>query len=374
MCTWKAFSIKLLWWFPLLTLIVFVNCWVDPAHLLSGERYERGIADLLLQGHNVAYISPNYNDRLVQKFYIEGLSKPKDIVVLGSSRSMQINPRWFSKGSFFNHSVVAGSLDDYMAIYQLYRQKHWHPSVVIFCLDSWNFYGNSHHGSPLTVALIKNYDTIAATLGIPSNPMISQWKVIKSRVERYAEIVSPNYFQESLMTLREEAMQGNSRHYFATSKTEDRYPVKLHDGRQTFGEIELTRHGSVSAVRSFAGNAAHLYRGYAKRIDSQDQRKFEALVRLMRNEGVKMILFLPPFHPEVYHVLSRTRDLEAHDRVESYLRNFASRERLLLIGSYNAATCGFDEADFYDDIHARAWALRRLFADKKVSLYLNHAL
>ena len=75
--------------------------------------------------------------------YIELLQKPKDVIVLGSSRSMQIGKQLFDGFDFFNNAVSGGSLEDHLAIYAMYRQHDLLPGTVILGLDPWIFNANN---------------------------------------------------------------------------------------------------------------------------------------------------------------------------------------------------------------------------------------
>ena len=81
----KRFLLKvLLLTLPVLAVVAGVNLLADPANLFQGARYEAGIARLLVEGKNVADIG-DYDDRLVQKYYVGHLTQAPDILVLGSS-------------------------------------------------------------------------------------------------------------------------------------------------------------------------------------------------------------------------------------------------------------------------------------------------
>ena len=59
-----------------------INYKVDPANIFSTNLYVKGIAEILLAGHNVDNIS-NYDERLLQEQMITGLKSTPHIVVLG---------------------------------------------------------------------------------------------------------------------------------------------------------------------------------------------------------------------------------------------------------------------------------------------------
>ena len=112
--------------------------------------FEKGIADILLSGHNVANIG-NYDERLLQKDIIQNDQRQIDIIVLGSSRSMQINSQTindiFQDQIFFNHAVSGASVEDYIAILDLYLEKNALPSTIIIGVDPWILNSNNGTGS-----------------------------------------------------------------------------------------------------------------------------------------------------------------------------------------------------------------------------------
>ena len=74
---------------PLAAFVLCVNTLGDPAKVISRGAYERGVADILLSGRHAAGVS-EYNDRLMQRLYAEGLHAAPDVLVLGSSRVMPL--------------------------------------------------------------------------------------------------------------------------------------------------------------------------------------------------------------------------------------------------------------------------------------------
>ncbi|MEJ0081062.1 MAG: hypothetical protein WDM78_08985 [Puia sp.] len=70
------------------------NYLVDPANIFTSKQYVAGIASILSLGHNVDNIS-NYNERLLQEQRVLKLTKTPDIMVLGSSRVMEIGSDFF---------------------------------------------------------------------------------------------------------------------------------------------------------------------------------------------------------------------------------------------------------------------------------------
>jgi hypothetical protein len=74
---------------PTFLFVVFINYFGDAANLFS-VNFEKKIADILQKGYNVTNIS-NYDERLLGKYLITGSTACPNVLVLGSSRVMQIN-------------------------------------------------------------------------------------------------------------------------------------------------------------------------------------------------------------------------------------------------------------------------------------------
>src|SRR5271170_1729136 len=137
----KQFWLKLLLLLPIPLLVIGFNWLVDPVHLRNADEYEYGIARLILQGKPVTNIS-NPNEAVYLKHYVEGLTDRKEVLVLGSSRSKLIRADSFPGLSFFNNSISGAGLVDYLAIYQMYRQKKLLPSMVVIELSPWILKGD----------------------------------------------------------------------------------------------------------------------------------------------------------------------------------------------------------------------------------------
>src|SRR3989338_6442097 len=149
---------KVLLLLPILLVMTGFNYFMDPAGLFRGNDYYEGLAGILLKGNNISNLV-NYDDRLLQKYLIEGLPEKKGIVLLGSSRVMQISSDFFPGHTFMNHGVAGASLEDDMAIYWLYRKQGLLPSTVIIGLDPWLL--NKNSGQLRFESILREYQEIS---------------------------------------------------------------------------------------------------------------------------------------------------------------------------------------------------------------------
>jgi len=180
--------------------VASTNYCVDPAQLFSDGNYEQGVADILLSGNNVTNVS-NYDERLLQKAYINNLKRGNDVIVFGSSRSMHIRSHLFPGMSFFNHGVSGASIEDYLAIYELYEQRKFVPSIVVLGLDPWIL--NQYSGQNRWKSLRWEYFSIANRLNINSN--IDN----DNESKKLMELISLPYLKESIKKYYGIGIKGN---------------------------------------------------------------------------------------------------------------------------------------------------------------------
>ena len=118
----KTFAIKILSiGLLILSLLITVNLIVDPAKLFNRNHYNK-IINILDNNNTYLTNIMNFDERLLNKMFVEKLNKRYDILVMGSSRTKLIRDEYFSNSELFNTSVSGASLEDLIAIYQLYKK------------------------------------------------------------------------------------------------------------------------------------------------------------------------------------------------------------------------------------------------------------
>lgn len=80
-------------------------------------------------------------------------------------------------------------------------------------------------------------------------------------------------------------------------------------------------------------------------------RLFEKMVDYLTNLGVKVILFLPPLHPETYHPIAEKSD--QIELIQDYLKTLAIAKDLSIVGGYNPEPFDLDNEHFFDALHMR---------------------
>ncbi|MDR3564212.1 MAG: hypothetical protein P4N59_22635 [Negativicutes bacterium] len=155
-----------------LAIVGFMSVALDPAHVFDAK-YAKDIADILLREKNAANVA-NYDDRRFQRYFIQNNKAGKDIIVFGSSRSLQIDNSIFPGHSFFNHSVFGASLEDHIAIYQLYREQNRLPRTIIIGVDPWIL--NRTNNQTRWLPLKNEYQDGIRALGLSNYNLIEDLK------------------------------------------------------------------------------------------------------------------------------------------------------------------------------------------------------
>ena len=262
------------------TVLAGVNYIGDPAHLFARESYEEKLANILVRGRHIANVS-NYDSRLLQKHYIDSVKQTNEVVVLGSSRSMELRSHLFPGRTFFNHSVNGSSIEDYLSIFNLYRKRGRTPSQVIIGVDPWIFNRNS--GQKRWQILKNEFLAMSEVLDISQQLQRDRASFSSNR---YLELFSLAYLKRSTRTIvkRSEANNLPQNDYFETDNINHDLGVKLSDGSLVYNLKHRTR--SIEEVRKLAMIQATEKSVYSmtrfRRLDPGIKSTFEKFVRYLK--------------------------------------------------------------------------------------------
>jgi len=338
----------------LLVLVAGVNYHFDPANLFGDRTYEAGIARLLSEGKNVANIT-DYDERLVQKFFVERLNSRRDVLVLGSSRSMNIGSDLFPGMTFYNASVSGATLEDYYATLQMFRERNLLPRTLILGVDPWVFNRNSEQTRWKSLepeyrrSLSSNVPGTA-----PSKNAIDQ------RLSRLQQLVSFDYFLGALR-----AAHRTDRDYYITTAAELDVNIRLADGTIIYKRDYAHRSPEIVAevAHQQAARIPIYSLGQFRELDPEYVKRLEDLIEHLRHEGTEVILFLPPYHPDLYAAITQAGSpYRLAKDAEEYLRRFAGQQNLQILGSYDPGLTPCGRGDFFDEMHPVNLCIARLFA------------
>lgn len=345
----KKFIKKLIFLLPIPITLILTNYFVDPGKIFYKHGfYEKGIVKILSNGENVENLS-NYDERLLQKFYIDKLKEKKNLVVLGSSRAMQINSNITGERDMFNSSVSGASLQDLMAIYGIYREKNLAPKKIILGLDPWIL--NKNNNQIRWKSIQEDYFYI-------QNKIKNESGKTEKFDEKYLELVSLSYFQSAVDILGKDENVGYKSTKLDASKTN----VKRKDGSLSYSE--KVRNESKEEVRKKA--LEYVSKDYIyclenfKEMDREYKTQFEKFINLIQGDGAEVVFFLSPYYPYVYNKISTSSEYKIVDDVEKYFRKFSKDKNIKVYGSYNPQNANCNEEDFYDGMHIKPSGVKKM--------------
>lgn len=337
---------------PVLLIVALINYTIDPSQLFGNGRVEREAAEIILHGENVSNLE-NFDHRLLQKYYFEGLQLPKDIVVIGSSRAMLLSSSMFPGLTLYNASTAGSSIEDYIAIYDLMVRNEVFPKTLIIEISPWLF--NTNSGQVRWKSIATEYLDGLELLEIKN--AASDW--LSLDLEKYSGLLSFSYLQDSLRWM------GRPNGYYATTQTHTGESMKLSDGSRVYSD--KNENLTVEEVRAIVKESLTDPYGLENftEVDKGILDQFTNLVLHLQNAGTRVILFLAPYHPDYYAGLINNPLYQRITNVEETMRQFAVDFNLELVGSYNPELFGCSPDEFYDGFHARRTCIDRIFEDLK---------
>ena len=269
---------------PIILILVVVNYIGDSANLFK-TGYELKMAEIIIQGNYVTNID-NYDERIFQKEIIEHVKKAPEIIVLGSSRSMSIDRTLLGNTNVFNNSVSGASLEDYVAIYQIYKENNKMPKKVMIDIEPHLFNENNNQERWKSIQNFY-YD-------------FSNEKKSNTEINKYKELISLSYFQSSLPKLSKVSMGKGEPE--ATQNKFNRTNTKLTDGTLVYGKLyrdasKIEIEKKVSSL--LAGDLYSIERFNS--IDESIWTEFEKLISDMKKNNIIIEFFLCPHHPKIYN-------------------------------------------------------------------------
>lgn len=347
---------------PLAAIVLAVNLLGDPARVASRGAYERAVADILLSGRHAAGLS-NYDERLVQRFYAERLTRAPEVLVLGSSRVMPLRAEAFAPRSFYNASVSSATLHDIMALHELFEARGGSPSLIIVGVDPWMLQPNESMVGWQTLG--PEYERACRKVALPECDRAPRM----ARPRRLlAALASPSYFQASTAALWGRVRGGAvaalplavSDDQAAPQQALRRSDGSIRYGRDFGEDVEQVRVSSRDFGRDFARGRIRFLPPTA-RPQPRFLEQLAAFVRLTRSAGAKVWIVLAPYHPDAWPALSADGSMIV--QAEAAVRELGAALRLPVLGSFDPRRAGCPAAEEYNDpVHAREPCLERILA------------
>lgn len=330
---------------PFIVIVWTVNIVVDPANLVA-SRYAKQVAEIMASGSNATNIQ-NLDDRQLIREYASICDKDIDVLVLGSSRSMQVTPQLTGIEKTFCAGVTGADLRDSISTYLLFKDKGIQPKKVVLCAEYWFL----SKGNLDNRAMVNGYREFCKNT---DNKYYKSDSALKTRIK---ELMSFSYFQSSVKFLLSEKKQEIS----ATDSKNNLYATRCFDGSYSYEQ--KYREGGIEQSDKYANDSivSNLIAKSFSGVDENLQKQFEEFITLMKNDGVDVEIQLSPFHPAYYDHMVKTDSYDEILSTEEYFYSLENKLGINCYGSYNPHLFGMTNADFYDAQHPTAEGIYKYY-------------
>ncbi len=348
----KKFFAKILFFIPLILTLVGINYCIDPGNIFH-QNYVNAIAKDLLNGKNVTNIQ-NYDERMLQKSFIQKTQKKPEVIVLGSSRVLLIGNNIYNNKTCLNSGVSGAGIEDIFAIYNMLLKKRFKPEKLIIGLDPWMLNDNRKHEGFRSIE--NDYIEMMKRLNFPVSSQNSSAAAFK----KVTEIISLQYLQESIKYIKE-----NGFHKImptATDNSDNKKRTILFNGSISYDEDLRKSSALLVETRAKKYLQGEIY-GVNDLTEYSTARKsmLSSFFDLLKRENVEVTLFLAPYHPIVYKYFKENRKFSAVLETEKVYRELAAQKGFSVIGSFDPEKLDLNNSYFYDGMHCTPQALTKIF-------------
>lgn len=291
-------------------------------------QYEKDLAFQLSRSKVI--IATNMDERKFTKSRIDYLTKKPDILLLGSSRIMQVSssPKL---GNVLNLSVSGASVEDLITFSVLALEK-FTPKVIYLAADPWLFNENSNQDRWLSVK-----DEFEYALRVISNTSSFKYSINNS-----TQIQNPFFFE-----LYKSVNVFYSKHINMDEKS-GIYDKIRNDGSRiynsTYSNLNL-----IEKRKGFQDIIKYSMQNF--KFSKKNYDNFSKLIDYIKNKKIKIFLVLSPYHPELYAKIKSEKSQFLIS--ESIFNSMANEKSIEIIGSYNPEKCSCSEIDFFDGMHPK---------------------
>jgi|SRR5262245_37043628 len=347
-----------------LGLVVAVNgiaAW--DAHRRA-ER-QRSAAARLVPGLTVAF-DVQMDERRFQQARLDVIPAPR-VVAFGSSRVRDVSTATagMAPGTFYNLGMSAAGVDDYVALWSLLRRRGLVPEVAVFSVDAWALSGAHDEAPSLSLA-----DEVASPGPLRSMRIGASWALYAWYQAK--ELLSFTVLNASARDL-DRALHGRRRRG-------DDLVDALSEGLMAESEVgarqAIRADGSVIRPAAMRDRAPDQIRGDVQRHvaegaygladfrwDAERAARLERLWREMASQGVRVVAYMPPYHPAAWATFrGDPRYRSALDAASRFLADASRRVGARFVDASDPSTIPCAEADFYDMQHASPACLARLWS------------
>lgn len=364
--THKKFNLRFLALFFLFpAALILFNFSIDPNH-----RYRFGVPTetlvKLARSPELVLTTPeNYDDRALLKKFIP-VSVPPRILVMGGSRVLNIQAEMFKDSGLLNTAVMAGTIRDYVALWQIAKQAGFRPEIIFIGVEEQSMNSVSQNNRYLSI-----FEYFSAFY----DSGLSLRQSLMGLMTHLKDLLS---FETTAAAVK---ILGHNRRQNPEILPRKSYDENRHARTHSFSLLYPAGYEirTPDVVNTWGRANGEGETKVFEKWNPQDRRGYHHLIALIEDiqrQGGKPVLVGMPYHPEAYKIIrSSARAYENMRLFVSELRKLSEKEGVYFYDAIEEHHAEFEEEDFLDGAHLKISDNYRLFrnVDQAANLGLTSA-
>jgi hypothetical protein len=328
--------------------VIVANFALNP--LIYGASGHANVARLFETGHDYAVFDVNFDIRALRRAHVAQLTRSPDLVVIGASHWQEAHAELVPHHAFYNAHVHRDYFEDILAGVELFLANNRLPRTFIISIRDLTFLPVRDRTDERWLSYVPEYRQMARRLGLEAHPW---WETLHWR--KWTDLLSVQAAWDAVwQRLLAREKPGPTRAVMLES---------LDIVRRTGSVLWSRRHLALFSHERALQEAIQdmtFWRTHPIAIDHGAVEALDRLLGLLGNEGVRVVLAHPPFHPAYYAGMRGTAYGNGLDRITAITADLAEKHGLDVVGSFDPAAVGCDATMFIDSNHSNPDCLKRI--------------
>ena len=347
---------RLLLFLPIFLGMMFVSYRVDPSGLFWGAGFERMVCDYMLDGKYVDGYQ-QLDGRELNEIYARECDYSPQVLVNGSSRTLQIDSSFVNGKTLYNAANVGADIYDFFNSYYIFSKEGKEPEIFLMGIDPWIFNDGEENLDERSNPQLFN-EFIVEVMGYESSGYTPE-----NELEEFTALLDPSYFQASVDTYFRNKDVSNQPKIVDENEIYNRTDIiKSPDGSIIYDLNFRTRPQEVADGDALtAANNDLLRMADFDELSPYYKQLFEDFIKYLQAKNIKIIFFLPSYHHYLYWTAQDNYEkYHCLFEVEEYIRRLGELYEIPVYGSYDPDAVGLTNKDFMDGLHLRYESLKKV--------------
>ncbi len=344
--------------FFLNTLVVYLmfglfNYKIDPAHRWHGLNlpFDKWMQDQIL-------LTPiNYDERLYVRGMIEK-TKYADVLIMGSSRVLLIDQSLFKNSKILNTGLSGGTVEDYIAIWQLLLDQNISIKSLVIFIDPYIFNKNSGQLRWQTNEVY--YEKFIQHNKLTKLSNYDKFKYYKNKTKQQFNEIKDLFSAKTLIASFQQLFTEDDFNLIKIVDLPENRMGRYLDGSIQYTKKELTNQ-TLEKVRDDVSNFITI--GGFKYLSDWEFNEplalqFIQMLESAKKQSIDIKIILPPYQHKAFQYIQSSSSyknilLETKNRINSISNLIQFQNKLTFCDAFDPYQLNCKETDFIDAAHAK---------------------